>query len=109
MANQLALLASAGHKLLPLLPPTHPPRAHLPPPTLWPPQLDPGNVHAHFNRGISHDKAGDHAAAVADFSACLSLDPLNSVAYYNRAAAYDALGQFDKAILDYRRALDSEK
>lgn len=60
-------------------------------------QLDPGNVHALFNRGISHEKRGDQRAAIADFSACISLDPGNAVAYYNRAACYDAVGEFDKA------------
>ncbi len=60
-------------------------------------QLDPGNVHALFNRGISHEKRGDQRAAINDFTACIRLDPCNAVAYYNRAACYDAIGEFDKA------------
>lgn len=66
-------------------------------------------MHAFFNRGISHDKLGDPAAAVEDFSACIALDPGNAVAYYNRAAALDALGQYERAVADYRAALDAEK
>jgi Flp pilus assembly protein TadD len=31
-------------------------------------QLDPQNVHAYHNRGISHDKLGQYAEAVQDFS-----------------------------------------
>lgn len=65
-------------------------------------------MHAFFNRGISHDKRGDPAAAIADFSACIRLDPANSVALYNRAAAYDAVGQFDLAVRDNAAALDAE-
>jgi tetratricopeptide (TPR) repeat protein len=82
------------------------PLACLPP---FPLQLDPSNVHAYFNRGISNDKRGSHAAAVDDFSACIKLDPGNAVAYYNRASCFDALGQFEHAVGDYRRALDAEK
>ena len=47
-------------------------------------QLDPGNVHAFFNRGISHEKRGDQRAAITDASACIRLDPGNAVAFYNR-------------------------
>lgn len=72
-------------------------------------QLDPSNVHAFFNRGISHEKLGALTAAVDDFSACIRLDPGNAVAYYNRAAALDALGQYERAVADYRAALDAEK
>ncbi len=78
-----------------------------PPPNMV--QLDPHNVHAFFNRGISHDKLGDPAAAVEDFSSCIALDPGNAVAFYNRAAALDALGQYERAVADYRAALDAEK
>lgn len=48
------------------------------------PQLDPSNVHAYFNRGISHEKRGDQRAAIDDFTACIRLDPCNAVAFYNR-------------------------
>ncbi len=30
-------------------------------------QLDPANVHAYHNRGISHDKLGQYEEAVQDF------------------------------------------
>jgi tetratricopeptide (TPR) repeat protein len=71
--------------------------------------VDPANTHAYFNRGISHDKRGDPAAAVRDFSACIRLDPGHAVALYNRASCLDALGQYERAVGDYRRALDAEK
>ena len=66
-------------------------------------------MHAFFNRGISHEKRGSHAAAVDDFTACIRLDPTNAVAFYNRASCFDALGQYERAVGDYRRALDAEK
>jgi Tfp pilus assembly protein PilF len=52
---------------------------------------------------------GDHAAAAADFSACVALDPSNAVAHYNRAACYDALGRYELAVDDYKQALEAER
>ena len=56
-------------------------------------------------RAISHDKLGNHAAAIADLSAALKLDSSNTSAYFNRGTCYDSLGQHDLATADFTRAL----
>jgi tetratricopeptide (TPR) repeat protein len=72
-------------------------------------ELDPGNAHAHHNRGISLDKKGQYEAAIGDFTRVLELDPTNANAYFNRGSTHDSLGSYDKAISDYTRALDLDK
>ena len=69
-----------------------------------------GDVHSHTLSGrscraVSHDKLGNHAAAVADFSAALEIGPSNASAYFNRGTCYDSLGQHDLATADFGRAL----
>ncbi len=56
-------------------------------------------------RAISHDRLGNHAAAIAGFSAALELDPSNTSAYFSRGTCYDSLGQHDLASADFGRAL----
>lgn len=68
--------------------------------------LDPANVHAYHNRGISFDKLGHFEAAIEDFNQVLQLEPNNSVAYFNRGSTYDSLGIHDAAIADFGRALE---
>lgn len=68
--------------------------------------LDPNNVHAYHNRGISFDKLGHFEAAIEDFNRVLQLEPTNSVAYFNRGSTYDSLGIHDAAIADFGRALE---
>lgn len=68
--------------------------------------LDPNNVHAYHNRGISYDKLGHFEAAIQDFNQVLQLEPNNSVAYFNRGSTYDSLGMHDAAIADFSRALE---
>ena len=95
-----SILCPAASQSLPL---------RLPPATPAPMQLDASNVHAHFNRAITHDKIGMRQAAIDDFTRCLALDPTNAGAYYNRANLFDANGQYAAAVQDYRRALEAEK
>ena len=57
-------------------------------------------------RAISHDRLGNHAAAVADFSAALELNPSNTSAFFNRGTCFDSLGQHDLATADFGRALE---
>lgn len=68
--------------------------------------LDPNNVHAFHNRGISYDKLGHFEAAIEDFNRVLQLEPNNSVAFFNRGSTYDSLGMHDAAIADFGRALE---
>lgn len=68
--------------------------------------LDPNNVHAYHNRGISYDKLGHFEAAIDDFNRVIQLEPANSVAYFNRGSTYDSLGMHDAAIADFGRALE---
>ena len=60
-------------------------------------------------RGISHDKLGDYAAAIADFQRVIELDPTNANAFFNLASSFDVLGRYDEAIFNYGRALELDR
>eukprot|EP00887_Chlorella_sp_A99_P002068 scaffold21.g2068.t1 len=70
--------------------------------------LEPRNMHALMNRGISLDKLGRHHEAVRDFGAVLALEPDNATALLNRAAAHDSISKLGEAVADYQRALDGK-
>ena len=59
----------------------------------------------HHSRGTNARHRGDHAAAVAAFSAALKLDPRHRTARANRAYARRKLGDFVGARRDYGKAL----
>ena len=46
------------------------------------------DTHALIDRGVSHLRAGDLVAAVADLTAAIRLDPDRADAYHHRAGAY---------------------
>jgi len=49
---------------------------------------------------------GDHAAAIADYTAALRANPQYVEAYNNRAIVRRAQGDLEGAIADYTRALE---
>ena len=47
-------------------------------------EVDPLNSYAFYNRGITRDRKGDYAGAVADFTTAIELDRGNADFYHNR-------------------------
>lgn len=58
------------------------------------------------NRGDEHNKRGQHALAIADFTTAIELDPKCVGAYNNRGIAWHRLGKVGDAIGDYTVAID---
>ena len=69
-------------------------------------ELDPKNVYAYNNRGLTKQSKGDVDGAIADYNRTLELDPKNAYAYNNRGLAKDAKGDYDGAIADCNRAIE---
>lgn len=69
-------------------------------------QLNPNAV-AHYKRGLSYESIAEKQAAVADYSAAISLDSNYAEAYYQRGLAYIELGNKKAAIKDLRAAAKS--
>ena len=65
----------------------------------------PPDAEYHHARGTNARHRGDHATAVAAFSAALKLDPRHRTARANRAYARRKLGDFVGARRDYGKAL----
>lgn len=60
---------------------------------------------AHYNRG-KHLQAGrEHAAAIADFDAALTLAPDDPLALNNRGLSHHRLRSYDDALADFGRAI----
>jgi tetratricopeptide (TPR) repeat protein len=60
----------------------------------------------YHDRGLAHARAGDHAAAVADFAEALTLSADNAAVLLSRGQAHADLGQHEQALADYARALE---
>ena len=65
----------------------------------------PPDAEYHHARGTNARHRGDHATAVAAFSAALKLDPRHRTARANRAYARRKIGDFVGARRDYGKAL----
>jgi tetratricopeptide (TPR) repeat protein len=59
---------------------------------------------AYLMRGILFENAGDHRAALGDFSRAIEIQP-SPVAYHNRGTSYLALADHTRALADFDRAL----
>ena len=62
----------------------------------------------HFQRGIVRERAGDDAAAEADYTAAVDADPDLARAWNNRAAVRARGGRLGEALADWDRAVDLE-
>jgi tetratricopeptide (TPR) repeat protein len=65
-------------------------------------------VAALIERGEAFEKAGDHAKAVAEFTAALTIDPTNAEALFDRAYSYDLLDDTDHALADYAKLIAAD-
>ena len=69
-------------------------------------ELDPRNLKAYGNRGVSKAGLGRYEDAIADYDWVIELDPGNAKGYHNRGNAKHALGRYEDAIADFDKALD---
>ena len=60
---------------------------------------------SYANRAVTAGRAGNHSAALADFSRAINVNPNNAMLFANRGMAYFNLGELDNSVLDYERAL----
>ncbi|MDZ4779874.1 MAG: ankyrin repeat domain-containing protein [Planctomycetia bacterium] len=58
----------------------------------------------HYQRGVAYDMTGNPAAALADFSAAISLDAANFKALYSRSLVRQKLGQWQESVADLEAA-----
>ena len=69
-------------------------------------ELDPENLKAYGNRGISKAALGRHEEAVADYDKVIELDPSDVKGYHNRGMSKAAPGRHEEAIADYDKAIE---
>ena len=68
--------------------------------------LNPNNVDAYLNRGVTYGNKGDSERAMADFNRAIELNPDDAKAYISRGWAYYKKGEIDCAIKDYTNAIE---
>lgn len=66
--------------------------------------LDPGNAHARFHRGLIRAARGEHSAAYADFTLASRQDASFADAAFNAGQAASRLGRHDDAVLHFADA-----
>uniref|UniRef100_B8HN26 Tetratricopeptide TPR_2 repeat protein n=1 Tax=Cyanothece sp. (strain PCC 7425 / ATCC 29141) TaxID=395961 RepID=B8HN26_CYAP4 len=67
-------------------------------------QREPNDGKAYYNRGLTHQRLGDLAAAIADYTAAIHLNPDCARAYHNRGVALSRQGHRQAALEDLRAA-----
>jgi serine/threonine protein kinase/Flp pilus assembly protein TadD len=67
--------------------------------------LNPQYYWAWFQRGVCHQKAGEHHLAAADFGACVGLWPEFAWGHFNLGCAHDQAGQKESAVRAYSAAI----
>src|SRR5574341_873832 len=67
--------------------------------------LDPKNVKALYNKGLSLDNLGTYKEAITYYDKVLAIDPNDIAALNNKGAALDDLGRYEEAITYYDKAL----
>jgi tetratricopeptide (TPR) repeat protein len=67
-------------------------------------EIEPGMVHALFNRGNVSAKLNDYKSAIVDYTKAIGLDDRFAEAYYNRGLARLYSGNADGGIADLSRA-----
>jgi len=64
----------------------------------------PRSPEIHYNRGITHEKAGKFIKAIEDYANAVSVDPQYGKAYCNRASLLWSQGETKQAIEDMKKA-----
>ena len=66
----------------------------------------PGNVDRHCDLGRALARAGDHAAAIEEYSRAVALSPQCAIAFYFRGLSHNAAGSLDAARADWTRTVE---
>jgi len=72
-------------------------------------ELEPDNVLAYYNRGLSKEYFEDPVGAYLDLTKVIELDSLNVDAYFKRGEQLSLMGLFKFAISDYYKSYDIAK
>lgn len=67
--------------------------------------MNPDNVEAYYNRGVTYHHKGDYDRAIEDYTKTIQLKPDYTNAYYNRGLSFDNKGASDRAIDDFTRVI----
>ena len=68
-------------------------------------RFDPGNVDAHFNRGLLRQKMGYHRQAIEDLTEVIRQYPKYEKACHFRGKSFEALGENEQAMADYNQTI----
>ena len=67
--------------------------------------LNPNNVDAYLNRGVTYGNKGDSERAMADFNRAIELNPDDAAAYNNRGIAHREMDEPVLSIEDFNKAI----
>jgi tetratricopeptide (TPR) repeat protein len=67
-------------------------------------RLNPNNVAALNERGLSYASKGDYDRAIGDYTEAIRLDRRSVLSFSWRGSAYEKKGELDKALEDFREA-----
>lgn len=67
------------------------------------------NAILYANRGLAHQKSGDHSKAIEDFDKSIELNENYFKAYLRRGDSKFALSDFDAAAADYQRVMELDR
>ena len=68
-------------------------------------EMNPDNVEAYYNRGVTYHHKGDYDRAIEDYTKTIQLKPDYANAYYNRGLSYDNKGESVRAIEDFTKVI----
>ena len=66
--------------------------------------LNPNNIEAYINRGISKYKVGDYIGSISDNSKAIEIDPKIAIAYYNRGLSKYYNNEKESGCIDFSKA-----
>ena len=66
---------------------------------------NPNSRPAYSIRGLTFDKKGDYAHAIADYDQVIRLDPLGASHYNARGVAFDKKADYEHALADFTQAI----
>jgi tetratricopeptide (TPR) repeat protein len=69
-------------------------------------EVDPNNVSALYNRGVSRQNIGNFKAAIKDFTRVIELKPKFAPVYNNRGVCFRKLEENENAVKDFDKAIE---
>ncbi len=71
-------------------------------------KINPNNVVAYNNRGLSYYYLRQYPQALSDYNKALEIDSSQAIVYNNRGSTHHELQQYNLAIDDFKRAIEIE-